>query len=89
MVKRALQNRGDPYIHLQAKKGTSVPAFEIILRRTNHPDRVRYCNRSDAQIGDVVEVDGRPWVVIEKEPPFKLRRIERIICVPRTVMRLR
>jgi len=49
---------------------------------------VRYRNRPDAQIGDVVEFDGRPWVIIEKEPPFELRRIERIICVPRTVHNL-
>jgi hypothetical protein len=49
---------------------------------------VRYHNRPDAQIGDVVEFDGRPWVIIEKEPPFELRRIERVICVPRTVHNL-
>jgi hypothetical protein len=30
-----------------------------------------------------VEVDGRPWVVVEKQPPFEQRRIERLICVPR------
>jgi hypothetical protein len=56
--------------------------FEIVLRRPNATDRVRYDNRVDAEIGDVVMVDGRPWVIIEKDPPFELRRIDRIICVP-------
>jgi hypothetical protein len=62
-----------------------VPAFEVVLRRSNHRDRVRYRNQADAQIGDVLEFDGRPWVIIAKEPPFELRRIERVICVPRTI----
>jgi hypothetical protein len=65
-----------------------VPAFEVILRRSNRPDRVRYRNRTDAQIGDVLEIEGRPWVIIAKEPPFELRRIERVICVPRTIQTL-
>lgn len=62
-----------------------MPAFEVVLRRPNRPDRFRFRNGPDAQVGDVVEIDGRRWVIIEKEPPFELRRIERIICVPRTV----
>ena len=62
-----------------------MPAFEVILRRPNRTDRVRYWNRADAQVGDIVEVDGRPWVIVEKQPPFELRRIERLICVPRHV----
>ena len=56
--------------------------FEIVLRRPNLTDRVRYDNRADAEIGDVVTVEGRSWVIIDKAPPFELRRIERIICVP-------
>jgi hypothetical protein len=62
-----------------------VPAFEIVLRRPNLPDRIRFRNVQDAEVGDVVQIDGRPWLIIEKEPPFELRRIERIICVPRRV----
>ena len=62
-----------------------MAAFEVVLRRRNHPDKVCYLNHDDAEIGDVVEVDGRPWVVIEKHPPFAQRRIARIVCVPRTV----
>ena len=62
-----------------------MPAFELILRRPNVPDRILYRNRADAQIGDVVLIDSRPWLIIEKEPPFELRRMERIICVPRKV----
>jgi hypothetical protein len=65
-----------------------VPAYEVVLRRRNHKDRVRFHNTSDAQIGDILQVDGIPWVVVAKEPPFELRRIERIICVPRTVRTL-
>jgi len=63
----------------------AVPAFEVVLRRPNLPDRVCYRNRGDAEIGDVVTITGRPWIVIAKDPPFELRRIERIICVPRLV----
>ena len=37
------------------------------------------------KIGDILDVDGRPWVIVAKEPPFELRRIERLICVPRAV----
>lgn len=62
-----------------------VPAYEIVLRRPNHKDRVRFHNTPDTQVGDVVYVDRLPWIVVDKEPPFGLRRIERIICVPRTV----
>ena len=64
-----------------------MPAFEVILRRPNVRDRICYRNGSDAEIGDVVTITGRPWVVIAKEPPFEQRRIERIICVPRRVRR--
>lgn len=62
-----------------------MPAFEIVLRRQNQPDRIRFKNVENVEVGDVVKIDGRPWVIIEKEPPFELRRIERIICVPRKV----
>jgi len=65
-----------------------VPSFEVILRRPDRKDRVRYWNSADAQIGDVVKVEGRAWVIIEKEPPFEFRRVERLICVPRRVRRL-
>ena len=62
-----------------------MPAYEVVLRRPNRKDRIHYNNREDAEIGDVLEMDGKPWVIIRKEPPFELRRIERIICVPRRV----
>src|SRR5262245_1508810 len=71
---------------IRARTGDwKVPAFEVVLRRPNRKDRIRYWNRPDAQVGDIVEVDGRPWVVVQKEPPFELRRMERLICVPRLV----
>jgi hypothetical protein len=62
-----------------------VAAFELVLRRPNRPDRVCYRNHDGAEVGDIVRVDGRPWVVVEKQPPYGLRRIERIVCVPRQV----
>jgi hypothetical protein len=62
-----------------------LAAFEVVLRRPNRPDKICYRNHDDAQVGDVVEIDGRPWLVVEKHPPFARRRIERIVCVPRTV----
>jgi hypothetical protein len=62
-----------------------VPSFEVVLRRPNRKDRIRYWNRPDAQIGDIFEIGGRPWVIIEKEPAFEFRQMERLICVPRRV----
>ena len=62
-----------------------MPSFEVILRRSNRKDRIRYWNRADAQIGDILDFDGIPWVIVAREPPFELRRIERLICVPRRV----
>ena len=63
----------------------SVPSFEVVLRRPSRKDRIHYWNRPDAQIGDVVQIGGRPWVIVEKVPPFEFRRSERLICVPRRV----
>jgi hypothetical protein len=61
-----------------------VAAFELVLRRPNRPDRI--CRRKrGAEVGDVLFVDGRPWVVIEKETPSERRLLERLICVPRKV----
>ncbi|HSC72523.1 MAG TPA: hypothetical protein VLB89_00055 [Gaiellaceae bacterium] len=62
-----------------------MPAYELVLRRPHRKDRVRHCHTSETRIGDVVYVDGIPWVAVSKEPPLGLRRIERVICVPRTV----
>ena len=62
-----------------------MAAFEFVLRRPHRPDKICYRNHDNAEVGDVVVLDGRPWVVVEKQPPFARRRIERIICVPRKV----
>jgi hypothetical protein len=64
------------------QEGLAVRAFEVILRRPNGTNRVRYCNRAHAEVGDVMMIDDWPWVIVEKEAPYELRRIERIICVP-------
>jgi hypothetical protein len=60
-----------------------MPAFEVILRQPHGPRQNPLPNRAEAEIGDVMEIDGRPWMIIERQPPFELRRIERIICVAR------
>jgi hypothetical protein len=62
-----------------------LAAYEFVLQRPHRPDKVYYRNHDDAEVGDVVVLDGSPWVVVEKQPPFELRRIERVICVPRRV----
>lgn len=62
-----------------------MPPFEIVLRRSHGPDKICYRNRDDTEVGDVLTLAAQPWIVIAKEPPFELRRIERIICVPRRV----
>jgi hypothetical protein len=65
-----------------------VPTFEVVLRRANGKNTLCSRRRADAQVGDVVHIDGRPWVIVEKEPPVKHSGPERIICVPRKVRRL-
>ena len=62
-----------------------MPAYELVLRRRRHKDRVHYRHTDEARVGDLVYIDEIPWVVVAKEPAFGLRRIERVICVPRTV----
>ena len=42
-----------------------------------------------AEIGDVLTIEGNPWLVIAKEPPFEQRRIERLVCTPGQVMHRR
>jgi hypothetical protein len=53
-----------------------------LLPRAEPHGTASHCTRTGAEIGDVLIVDGHPWTIIEKDPPFQLRRIERIICVP-------
>jgi len=79
---------GSPRVSLDGGSGRLVPAYELVLRQANRKDRVRFSHTTETRIGDVLDVDGVPWVVVSKEPPFGLRRIERIICVPRKVRHL-
>lgn len=81
--------RPAPAVYLDSGSDRLVPAYELVLRRNNHKDRVQYRHTDEARVGDVVYIDRIPWVVVSKEPPFGLRRIERVICVPRTVRSLR
>jgi len=76
---------GSPRSALTVGGDRQVPAYELVLRRPNHKDRVRYDHTPETLVGDVVYFDGIPWIVVSKEPPIGLRRIERVICVPRTV----
>ena len=63
----------------------AVPAFEIILRRPQVPDKILYRTRAETAVGDLVKIKGRHWLVVLKEPPFEQRRIERLVLVPRKV----
>jgi hypothetical protein len=62
-----------------------MPVYEIVLQHPSGKQRVRHGEQAMTEIGDVLTVDGAPWVVISKEPPFEQRRIERLFCTPRTV----
>jgi hypothetical protein len=66
-----------------------MPVYEIIMQHPSGKQRVRHCERVPTEIGDVLTFDRIPWVVIAKEPPFEQRRIERLVCTPRTVLHYR
>lgn len=66
-----------------------MPVYEIILQRPSGMQRIRYGEHGSAEIGDVLTIDGRPWLVVSKEPPFEQRRIERLTCTPRKVLHYR
>ena len=66
-------------------KDSAVPAYEIVLRRPDTRDEIRFHNHQPVEVGDVVTLNGGPRLVIEKMPPLQLRRIERLVCVPRKV----
>ena len=55
------------------------------MQLPNGNQRVRFGEHAMTEIGDVLTLDGMPWVVIAKEPPFEKRRIERLVCTPRQV----
>jgi len=63
-----------------------MPVYEIVMQPANGKQRVRFrpCHAL-TEIGDVLTLDGAPWVVIAKEPPFEKRRIKRLVCTPRQV----
>jgi len=62
-----------------------MPVYEIVLQHLSGRQRVRHGGHAPAEIGDVLTIDGNPWLVIAKEPPFEQRRIERLVCTPREV----
>lgn len=66
-----------------------MPAYEIVMQHPSGVHRVRYGEHVRAEIGDALTIDGNAWVVIAKEPRFEQRRIERLICTPRSVMHAR
>jgi len=57
-----------------------MPVYEIVMQRPSGMQRIRYGEHGPAEIGDVLTIDGSPWLVIGKEPPFEQRRIERLLC---------
>jgi hypothetical protein len=59
-----------------------MPVYEIVLREPRVPHQVSFSTRAVTTLGDFVIINGKDWIVVEKEPPFKLRKIERLICEP-------
>jgi hypothetical protein len=72
-------------ILVRARTHFGMPVYEIVLHEPGLPQKVSFSDRAATEIGDVVMVDGRRWIVVEKDPPFELRRIERLICQPVSV----
>jgi hypothetical protein len=60
-----------------------MPVYEIVMQHPNGIHGVHFGERMPAEIGDALTIDGNPWIVIAKEPPFEQRRIERLVCTPR------
>ena len=59
-----------------------MPAYEVVLRQADLSQKVRFSCREVTEIGEIVAFDSDQWVVVEKEPPFERRRIERLVCRP-------
>ena len=57
-----------------------MPVYEIVLREPGAPHRISFSTLVVTGLGDLLLVEGEQWIVIEKEPPFELRKIERRIC---------
>ncbi len=64
-----------------------MPVYEIVLRELGVPQKVSFTTRAVTALGDLMIVGDGNWIVVEKEPPFGLRRIERLICEPVHVAR--
>ena len=59
-----------------------MPVYEILLRQPDVPQQVSFTTREVTEIGDLLTFNNGEWIVVGKEPPFKQRRIERLICHP-------
>ncbi len=57
-----------------------MPVYEIVRERLSRRPSISFIDRELTEIGDVMTINGRRWVVVEKQPPFEERRIERIVC---------
>jgi hypothetical protein len=66
-----------------------MPVYEIVMQRPSGSQCVRHGEHLLAEIGDLLTIEGNPWLVIAKEPPFEQRRIERLVCTPGQVMHRR
>lgn len=60
-----------------------MPVYEIVLREPSVPQRISFSSLALTELGDLVLADDKEWIVVEKQPPFELRKIERLICQPR------
>ncbi len=66
-----------------------MPVYEISVRRALQRGRpgASSTTRAVTVLGDLMTIDDEHWIVVEKEPPFGLRKIERLICEPVHVAR--
>jgi CheY-like chemotaxis protein len=64
-----------------------VPLFEVVLRRTDEPDEVRYTDRG-YNLGDELELQHQMWVVTSvDEPPERSSAAKRVVCRPAAQLR--
>ena len=59
-----------------------MPVYEIVLREPRLVHKVSFTTRAVTVLGDLLIIDDKQWTVVEKEPPYGLRKIERLICEP-------
>ena len=56
--------------------------YEFVLRRAGRDDELRITDHDGVDVGDVVVIGDREWVVEQLEPPTLPGSSERIVCIP-------